>query len=42
MKGRIITEKQIAAFAIYLKSAEKSKNTCDKYIRDVRTCCNEL
>lgn len=36
MKGRIITEKQIAAFAIYLKSEEKSKNTCDKYIRDVR------
>lgn len=38
MKGRIITEKQIAAFAIYLKSEEKSKNTCDKYIRDVRAC----
>ena len=36
MKGRIITEKQIAAFAIYLKSEEKTKNTRDKYIRDVR------
>lgn len=36
MKGRIITEKQIAAFAIYLKSEEKSKNTCDKYICNVR------
>ena len=36
MKGRFITEKQIAAFAIYLESEEKSKNTCDKYIRDVR------
>ena len=36
MKGRIITEKQIAAFAIYLKNEEKSKNTCDKYIRDVQ------
>ena len=36
MKGRFITEKQIAAFAIYLESEEKSKNTCEKYIRDVR------
>lgn len=36
MKGRFLTEKQIAAFAIYLESEEKSKNTCEKYIRDVR------
>lgn len=36
MKGRFITEKQIAAFAVYLESEEKSKNTCEKYIRDVR------
>lgn len=36
MKGRFITEKQIAAFAIYLESEEKSKNTCEKFIRDVR------
>ena len=36
MKGRFLTEKQIAAFAAYLESEEKSKNTCDKYIRDVR------
>ena len=36
MKGRILTEKQIAAFAIYLKSEEKSENTVEKYIRDVR------
>ena len=36
MKGRILTEKQIAAFAIYLKSEEKSENTIEKYIRDAR------
>lgn len=36
MKGRILTEKHIAAFAIYLKSEEKSQNTAEKYIRDVK------
>ncbi len=36
MKGRILTDKQIAAFAAYLKSEEKSENTVEKYIRDVR------
>lgn len=36
MKGRILTEKQISAFAVYLKSEEKSENTVEKYIRDVR------
>ena len=36
MKGRFLTETQIAAFAVYLESEEKSKNTCEKYIRDVR------
>ena len=36
MKGRILTEKQIAAFAVYLKNEEKSENTVEKYIRDVR------
>ena len=36
MKGRILTEKQIAAFAVYLKSEEKSENTIEKYIRDVK------
>lgn len=36
MKGRILTEKQISAFAAYLKNKEKSKNTVEKYIRDVR------
>lgn len=36
MKGRILTDKQIAAFVVYLKNEEKSENTIDKYIRDVR------
>ena len=36
MKGRILTDKQIAAFAVYLKSEEKSENTIEKYIRDIR------
>lgn len=36
MKGRILTENQIAAFSVYLKSEEKSENTVGKYIRDVR------
>ncbi len=36
MKGRIITEKQISTFAIYLRNEEKSTNTIEKYIRDVR------
>lgn len=31
-----LTEKQIADFALYLKSEEKSANTVEKYIRDVR------
>lgn len=35
MKGRILTDKQIAAFAGYFKSEEKSENTVEKYIRDV-------
>ena len=37
MKGRFLTEKEIAAFTVYLKSDEKSENTIEKYIRDVRT-----
>jgi len=36
MKGRILTGNQIAAFAAYLKCEEKSKNTVEKYIRDVK------
>ncbi len=35
MKGRILTEKQIVAFAVPLKNEEKSVNTIEKYIRDV-------
>ena len=36
MKGKILAEKQIAEFAVYLKSEEKSENTIEKYVRDVR------
>ena len=36
MKGRILTENQMAAFAVHLKNEEKSENTIEKYIRDVR------
>ncbi len=33
---RIITEKTIQEFRVHLKSEEKSKNTVEKYLRDVR------
>lgn len=36
MKGRILTEKMVADFSAYLKSEEKSENTIEKYLRDVR------
>lgn len=36
MRGRILTEKTLADFSVYLKSEEKSKNTIEKYLRDVR------
>ena len=42
MKGRILTDKQIAAFVVYLKNEEKSENTVDKYIRDVRAFASYL
>ena len=42
MKGRILTENQISAFAAYLKSEEKSVNTTEKYIRDVRAFANYI
>ena len=35
MKERILTENQISAFALHLKQEERSKNTVEKYIRDV-------
>ena len=37
MKGRIITESIISNFKNYLQNEEKSTNTIEKYIRDVRT-----
>lgn len=37
MKGRIITESIIEKFKTYLQNEEKSTNTIEKYIRDVRT-----
>lgn len=40
MKGRNLTETQIAAFSVYLKSEEKSENTIEKYIRDARVFLN--
>ena len=36
MKGRILTKQQIEDFFCYLKSEEKSQNTMEKYLRDVR------
>lgn len=36
MKGRILTEKKIRDFFFYLKNEEKSENTVQKYLRDVR------
>lgn len=36
MNGKTLADKHIAEFAIYLKNEEKSKNTIEKYIRDVR------
>lgn len=34
MKEKILTKKQIAAFAEHLKNEEKRKNTIEKYVRD--------
>lgn len=36
MKGRIITESIISKFKAYLQNEEKSTNTIEKYIRDVK------
>ena len=36
MKGKFLTDKQIVAFTTYLQREEKSENTIEKYIRDVR------
>ena len=40
MKGRIITESIISNFKIYLQNEEKSTNTIEKYIRDVKAFAN--
>ena len=42
MKGRILTEKIITDFSAYLKSEEKSQNTVEKYLRDVRAFAADL
>lgn len=36
MKGRFLTDKLVAEFSAHLKNEEKSKNTTEKYLRDVR------
>lgn len=36
MKERVLTEKQIVAFGAYLRREEKTRNTIEKYMRDVR------
>lgn len=42
MKGRIISEKMIKDFSCCLKSEEKSENTVQKYLRDVRAFAEYL
>ena len=42
MNQRIITSAHLNAFRDYLKSEEKSANTIEKYLRDVRTFCAYL
>lgn len=42
MKRRILTQKQIAKFAAYLKREEKSTNTIEKYVRDVQAFTNHI
>lgn len=37
MAERILTERDIGEFCRYLKSEEKSRNTIEKYLRDVRS-----
>lgn len=39
MKERVLTDDKISSIAIYLKNEEKSKNTIEKYIRDVKLFC---
>ena len=37
MKGRLLTEEHIKSFINHLRMEEKSKNTIEKYTRDVNT-----
>ena len=37
MKGRILTSESIDCFKKHLREEEKSENTVEKYLRDVRT-----
>ena len=36
MKGQFLTDKLVAEFSAHLKNEEKSQNTTEKYLRDVR------
>ena len=36
MQRKIITEETVKKFFLYLQDEERSKNTIDKYLRDVR------
>ena len=42
MEERILTKECIRSFEIYLKNEEKSKNTIDKYIRDVNAFAKDV
>ncbi len=39
---RIITEETIQDFSSWLKAAEKSKNTVEKYLRDVKAFAGSM
>lgn len=41
MKGRILTDKKIRNFERFLREEERSKNTIEKYLRDVRVFAAE-
>lgn len=36
MKGRILTNEAIKDFEIFLREEEKSENTIEKYLRDIK------
>lgn len=42
MKGRILTNKAVQSFKKYLREEEKSANTIEKYLRDVRAFAEYL